>query len=215
MSSIQTWKTGDSVTLRGIYNGRVWYLQSAIVVKDTEEEVALAVLPGAECAAPSGYINGKHGEQGQWDRWDDYRRDNWQMQEYNWRTNRLLVLLQPRKYYSTIYFWQDDTDKFLCYYVNFQLPFQRSQMGFDTLDLELDIIVNPDLSFEWKDLHEYQKGIEGGILLKAWTDKIEEGKKEVFEKRDKRCYPFDGKWLDWRPASNWSPSKLPADWDKI
>jgi hypothetical protein len=212
---VQKWKIGDSATLRGIYNGRVWYVQSVIVVGDTDEEVVLAVLPGAECAAPWGYINGKHGAQRQWNRWDDYKRDNWQMQKYIWHTNRLLVSLQARKYYSTIYFWRDDTGEFLCYYINFQLPFKRSHAGFDTLDLELDIIVNPDLSFEWKDLYEYQKGIDGGVLLKVWTGKIEEAKVEIFEKIEKRCYPFDGKWLAWTPSQDWPSPTLPTNWDKI
>jgi hypothetical protein len=70
------WKKGDIVAFRGIYNGRVSYIQSAVVVHYRPEEVALDVLPGAECFAPEGYINGRHGPAGKWDRWDAYIKGN-------------------------------------------------------------------------------------------------------------------------------------------
>jgi hypothetical protein len=38
---------------------------------------------------------------------------------------------------------------------------------------------------------------------------------EVMERLEKRQYPFDGSWLDWKPDETWSPPKLPANWDKI
>jgi hypothetical protein len=65
------WKPGDHVLLRGIYNNHVWIAQSSIVVKDDPAEVALALLPGAGCAVPEGYLNRKHGTGGKWSRWDD------------------------------------------------------------------------------------------------------------------------------------------------
>src|SRR5512138_3101484 len=132
-----TWKPGEAVALRGIYNQHPWYIQSAVMVHDKPEEVALAILPGAECCAPEGYINGKHGPTGQWDRWGEYVQNNWKLQRYTWRTNRLLILLQPEKYYASYYFWQADKNLFTGYYINFQLPFRRSAVGLDTLDLEL------------------------------------------------------------------------------
>lgn len=209
------WLPGDSVAFRGIYNNCVSYIQSAIVVQDTSDEVALAILPGAECFAPEGYIHGKHGTSGQWDRWDTYENGDWKMEGYTWHTNRLLVLLHPEKYYSSIYFWQADTNQFFCYYINFQLPFRRSRIGFDTFDLELDIIVEPTFEWRWKDAEDYQQGIQRGFLLNEWVQEIDTAKQEVFEKIENRQYPFDGSWLDWMPDSSWSPPTLPANWDKI
>ena len=209
------WKSGDHVALRGVYNKRVWYIQSALVVQDGPEEVALAILPGAECTAPEGYINGKHGPNRQWDRWEDYVTDNWKMQSYIWHTNRLLILLQPEKYYATVYFWQANENRFLCYYINFQLPFQRTKIGFDTLDLELDIIIEPTFEWQWKDMDDYQSGIVHGVILSKWMQGIEEAQKEIFEKLEKHHYPFDGTWLNWMPDPDWSPPKLPENWDKM
>jgi protein associated with RNAse G/E len=127
----------------------------------------------------------------------------------------LLILLQPGKPYSIIYFWREATDQFLCYYVNFELPFRRSNLGFDTFDLELDIVIKPTYEWSWKDTDEFNNGIQQGILSKEWIDQIDCAKPEVFEKIEKRQYPFDGKWLDWKPDPKWLPSKLPKNWDKI
>jgi hypothetical protein len=35
------------------------------------------------------------------------------------------------------------------------------------------------------------------------------------EQLEKRLYPFDGSWQDWKPDPNWQPPRLPGNWDKI
>jgi protein associated with RNAse G/E len=112
-------------------------------------------------------------------------------------------------------FWDDASNQFLCYYINFQVPFKRRQWGIDTLDLDLDIVIDPDFSFKWKDEEDYQKAIEHGLFTPEWVQGIENAKPEIFEKLEKRLYPFDGSWLDWKPDPNWEPPKLPENWDKI
>jgi hypothetical protein len=204
-------KAGEVVALRGIYNQRVWSAQPAIVVKDSPEEAALAILPGTECMVPKGYSNGK---QGSWRRWD-YKKREWELESFIWHSNRLLVLLEPEKFYATIYFWREDTNQFLCYYINFQLPFWRSPCGFDTLDLELDIIIDPERNWRWKDEDDYQKAIDGGIILKKWSNEINLAKLDIFEKMKKQKYPLDGKWLNWKPDTKWATPKLPANWNKV
>jgi protein associated with RNAse G/E len=209
------WKPGDHVLLRGIYNNHVWIAQSSIVVKDDPAEVALALLPGAGCAVPEGYLNRKHGTGGKWSRWDDYLNDRRDMQEFNWHTNRLLLLMEPESYYGAVYFWNHASNEFLCYYINFQLPFTRTAHGFDTLDLELDIVIEPSYEWQWKDAEEYQEGIAKGVFQPQWIEKIDQAKAEVFQKLESKAYPFDGSWLNWMPDPRWSPPKLPEDWDKL
>jgi len=212
---INTWKSGNVIALRGIYEGHVSYMQSAIVVRDGPEEVALAILPGAECCAPADYVNGKYGKSGRWDRWAAYIQGNRELQAYTWQINRLLILLHPEKYYGSYYFWEAATNRFLCYYINFQLPFRRNQIGFDTFDLELDIVIKPTYEWHYKDEEDYRRGIACGILLEEWVHEINAAKPEVFDKLAKRQYPFDGTWLDWKPNPNWTPPPLPENWDKI
>jgi len=206
-----TWKPGDVISWRGIYRERIWHSQTVIVVQDTSEELVLTLLPGTECVAPEGYLLGKNSFQRRW----NFKEKDWQLEKYSWHTNRLLLLLEPEKYYSIIYFWNHETNHFLCYYINFQLPFQRVQSGIDTLDLDLDLIINPDFSYVWKDVDDYQKAIENEIIFPEWIQRIEEAKSDVFNTLEKRQYPFDGSWLDWISDPAWSPPKLPENWDKI
>jgi hypothetical protein len=208
------WNLGDTVALRGIYQNQPWYVQSAIVVKDSPEEIALAMLPGAECVAPYGYIHQKHGIEGKWVRWEEMLTLPWRLEKYAWHTKRFLILLKPDAFYATMHIWEDATNSFKCYYINFQLPFKRSHCGFDTFDLELDIVVKPDNTWHWKDIEEYKCGIEAGILLPEWVQGIEAAKPEVFDMIEKRQYPLDGHWLNWRPDPGWIAPKLPVNWDQ-
>ena len=138
----------------------------------------------------------------------------WRQEKYLFHTNRFLILLKPGDFYATIYIWQHETNLFQCYYINFQLPFQRSHCGFDTFDLELDIVIGPDYGWRWKDAEDYQRGIEAGILLPEWVRGIETAQKDVFDKLEQRQYPLDGHWLDWKPNPTWTAPKLPENWDQ-
>jgi protein associated with RNAse G/E len=205
------WNPGDVISWRGIYRSRVWHAQTVIVVRDAPDETVLTLLPGTECMSPEGYSLGKNSYKRRW----NFKEKDWQLEKYSWHTNRLLLLLEREKYYSTMYFWNHGTSEFLFYYINFQVPFQRSQCGIDTLDLDLDLIIHPDFSYEWKDAEDYQKAIENEIILPEWIQGIDRAKREIFEKLEKRLYPYDGSWLNWIPDPTWSPPTLPENWDKI
>jgi len=208
---VDLWKSGDVIVWRGIYRNQVWHAQPVIVVEDTPEEMCVTLLPGTECVAPEGYLDGKDSAKRRW----SFKEKDWKLENYAWRTNRLLILLEPDTYYSTMFFWRADSNDFLLYYINFQLPFQRSHCGIDTLDLDLDLIINPDFSFRWKDEDDYQKAIDHEVIMPEWTQAIEIAKNEIFNKLEKRQYPYDGSWLNWMPDPNWLPPKLPENWDKI
>jgi predicted RNA-binding protein associated with RNAse of E/G family len=205
------WKPGDVIAGRGIYRERVWNVVPAFVVADSSEELVLALIPGTECMYEENYAKGKKNNS----RRSDYKDEDWVLKEFVWRTNRVLSIVEPEKYYSIMFFWNHEHNKFLGYYVNFQLPFKRSHCGFDTLDLDLDIHIEPDLSFHWKDEDDYQIAVDRGVIFSEWIQGIEDAKKEIFDKLERRQYPFDGAWLNWMPDPNWSPPKLPLNWDKI
>ena len=209
--SLNTWKPGDTIVWRAIFRNRIWNALPVIIVKDAPQEIVVTLLPGAECMTEAHYVEGKKNGNRRW----DFKDRDWQLDKYTWKTNRLLLILQPERYYSPILFWNHESNQFLCYYINFQLPFQRNHNALHTLDLELDLVVNPDLSYKWKDLDDYQNAVEHNVIFPEWIQGIEAAKHEIFDKLEKRQYPFDGSWLDWQPDPGWSPPALPANWDKI
>jgi len=205
------WKPDDVIASRGIYRNRVWSVIPTIVVGDCLEELALALLPATECLVEETYSKGKKAARRLW----DFKVADWRLAPFFWHSSRLLLLHEPDKFYSTWLFWHETDKEFLGYYINFQLPFRRSHCGIDTRDLELDIDISPDLSFNWKDQDEYQKAIDCALILPEWTQEIEKAKLEILDRLEKCQYPFDGSWLDWTPDPTWSPPTLPGNWDKI
>lgn len=205
------WNPGDLVVWRGIYRKQVWHAQPTILVKDSAQEIVLALLPGTECIAEESYPKGKKSGRRRW----FFINQDWKLAKYTWQTNRLLLIFEPNRYYSMVLFWNHESNNFLCYYINFQLPFRRNHYAVDTLDLDIDLIINPDFTHEWKDINDYESAIEHGVISHEWIQGIEDAKPEIFDRIEKRQYPFDGSWLDWLPDPNWSPPTLPENWDKI
>ena len=207
------WKPGNVIAWRGIFRNRPWHIQSVVVVKDDlPQELVVCILPGAESVAERTYTEG-HKKDGK-RRWD-FKNHDWELKTYAWHTNRVLAITEPSKYYSIMLFWNHASNEFLGYYVNFQLPFQRSHCGIDTLDLDLDIDIDPDLTFRWKDEDDYKEAIEHGLITSEWTAGIEAAKPEILNRLENGQYPFDGSWLDWKPNPSWTAPKLPVNWDKI
>jgi hypothetical protein len=209
------WEAGESCVLRGIVNNQVWLAQSVIVVKDAPQETVLLLLPGARCAFPQGYAGWRNKETPGETRWQEARHVPLVLRELDWQTNRILIFLEPQKYYSCFLFWDHQTGRFGCYYINFQLPFRRSHCGFDTLDLDLDIVIDPQYHWKWKDVDEYQAGIQEGGIQDEWVQGIERSQAEVFDRINQRMYPLDGSWLDWQPEPGWAPPKLPESWQVV
>jgi len=205
------WQPGDVISWRGIYRERIWHVQPTILVKDNVQEVVTTLLPGTECIAEETYPKGKKNGQRRW----YFMNRDWQLAKYTWQTNRLLLIFEPEKYYSTILFWNHQRDDFLCYYINFQLPCKRNRCALDTLDLDLDLIVNPDFTHEWKDLDDYENAINHGVISSDWAKEIDAARNDVLKRIEARQYPFDGSWLHWKPNPIWLPPTLPEDWDKI
>ena len=205
------WKPGEVIASRGIYRKKVWSVIPTIVVRDCLEELVLALLPATECLVEETYSRGKNAANRLW----DFKVADWKLAPFIWHSNRLLILHEPEKFYSTWLFWHENSNEFLGYYINFQLPFRRSHCGIDTMDLEFDLDINPDLSFKWKDEDEYQKAMDRGLIVPEWIQQIEKAKPEIFGRLEKHQYPFDGSWLDWMPDPTWTPPPPPKNWDKI
>lgn len=207
------WAIGDNCVLRGIVNNQIWMAKSVIVVKDKPEETVLLLIPGAQCAFPEGYWRWKKNrDYSQGTRWQEAKREHILHREFTWQRNRILMFLEPEKYYSWSIFWDHASNQFGCYYLNYQLPYQRSHCGFDTLDLDLDIVIDSEYNWEWKDEEDYRVGIREGSIQDEWVKGIEKSQEEVFDRINKHSYPLDSSWLEWQPSLTWLPPKLPKEW---
>jgi hypothetical protein len=203
---------GDTALIRSLVNGRLWLMQSVTVVKDTPEETVLFLGCGAECVYPSGYWRWKRGDPSRGTRWDDEKSMTWTLRKFKWHTHRILMHMVPGQIYATYLMWYDETEEFRNYYINFQTPFQRTALGFNTHDLELDIVIDAEYKVHIKDVEGYTSGLREGCITEQQDQAIKSIKPAIFQMIQDRLYPLDGSWVDWRPDPGWESAKLPANW---
>jgi hypothetical protein len=126
----------------------------------------------------------------------------------------VLRLMVPGEGHSVWICWRPDHDpRFSGFYVNFEEPFRRTAIGFDTNDHTLDIVVAPDLSWRWKDQDDFEERVRQGIYSEAFADKVRADAARVIAAIEARASPFSDGWEEWAPDPTWEPPVLPPAWD--
>jgi hypothetical protein len=83
-------------------------------------------------------------------------------------------------------------------------------VGFDYLDLELDVRIEPSGSWRLEDEDELEEAQRLGVLDAAEADEVRAEAQRVIER-----WPFPTGWEDWRPDVSWGVPALPAGWDVV
>jgi protein associated with RNAse G/E len=106
--------------------------------------------------------------------------------------------------------WTSDLSTFLGWYVNFEVPYQVVDDGLETMDLVLDMIVKPDLTWWWKDRDEFDDAVLRGVLDPDLAGTLETEASRITDLIARRDGPFRPTWSRWRPDRCWSAPSLPA-----
>jgi len=188
------WAAGDVVVRREIAWGHPWLACPVFVVADTSELLATYLPEGA----PFGYLPG----------WPH----PWYPQP-GWRGHGVLMLQRPGESFAVWHFWEDPDRAFSRWYVNFQEPFRRTAIGYDTQDLELDLVIYPDRSWRLKDADLVDQRVREGRFSAAVADSIRADAARMLGELDAgRCF-WDDRWASWRPDPGWAPRALPDGWE--
>ena len=205
---------GTSAALRWVLEGKIVGGRAVKVVEDGPERTLLAWWEGCRGWTTEGLLRRKKGDFSLGTRWEEARRGDWELVEKPWSWSRVLFALEPGKYYGISLFWDVDTGKFRNFYVNFQLPFQRSHAGFDSLDLDLDIIVADDFSWQWKDEDDWAEARASGMLSADVIEGVERARSEVVSRIEEGLGDLPA-WADWEPDPSWGEPCMPENWDSI
>lgn len=131
-----------------------------------------------------------------------------------WRGSHRLVVTRPGAAHAVYMKW-DESWTFGGWYVNLQEPLKRTPSGFSTRDLFLDLVVNPDLTWRWKDEDELDLAVTRGRVTADEATAIRaEGERMVAEIEARR-FPFDGSLIEWRPDPAWPIPQLSGHWSKV
>jgi hypothetical protein len=199
---------GTYVAIRGVVDGGIWSATAATVVEDSPELSVLLVTPGCERQLATSSGHKKDGAL----RWEAVKNGSWDLVSKPWERTRVLWFLEPRRYYSFSMFWNAATGELINYYVNFQVPFTRSHAGFDTLDLDLDIIVPPTFDWHWKDEDDWEDALASGVFTDTHIEGVERAKTEAVKRIERDRLAHLDRWLDWDYPADWTAARLPVSW---
>jgi uncharacterized protein DUF402 len=125
--------------------------------------------------------------------------------ERSWVGDGVLILGRPGRAHSIWLFWEGSA--FKGWYVQLERQWQPFRFGFDTEDHALDIWIERDGSWRWKDEDELEVAVRVGYFTPDEATAIRaEGEQVVAE------WPFPTGWEQWRPYSTWPTPSLPSDW---
>ncbi len=100
------------------------------------------------------------------------------------------------------------------WYVNLEEPWRRTALGFDTRDLILDIVIQPDLTtWHWKDEDELALAISSGTMPEDEARGIREEGLRALERLRRRERPYADGWDRWDPDPAWpTRPEFPEGW---
>ncbi|MGW1433345.1 DUF402 domain-containing protein [Streptomyces sp. NPDC002431] len=119
-----------------------------------------------------------------------------------WRDTELLLWKPPTAWFSVNAFFT--AAGLRNWYVNFEYPARRTDDGFDTFDLAVDLVIDPDLTtLTWKDEDEYAHVRRLGIVTDAEHRCVELARSQALALIEDRAGPFAqaDRWSAWR----WDP----------
>lgn len=132
----------------------------------------------------------------------------------HWSANHALILVKPGDAYDIRLFWSEHDWTFRGWYVNLQRPVRRVSVGFDTADHVLDLVVEPDGAWRWKDEDELAAAVEIGRFTAEEAAAMRAEGERVIERIDSRAWPFDAGYEHWRPDPSWPIPAMPDDWGR-
>jgi hypothetical protein len=180
---------------RDVHRGRVWRAQACRVVEDSPETIVLWMPGGAPAMLPVGADGGRVRIPG----------DEWELEEIATSEDILCVARPGRAHSIYLYPSRDEADRH--WYVNFEEPLRRTPLGLDTFDWKLDLIVQPDRSYRWKDEDELEQAGAAGLVD---PDEVRAEAARVLAE-----WPFPTGWEGWRPDPGWRVPRLPHGWDRV
>ncbi|MBO8191763.1 DUF402 domain-containing protein [Streptomyces oryzae] len=210
---MERFKVGETVVRREVHgSGRVWNEHALRVVADTSEALVAACPPGAETRWPALYVKARtDGDRSvRTEAFDAMAAGTWELVDAVWQDTELLQWKPPAAWFSVNAFYTGAGLR--NWYVNFEHPATRTGDGFETFDLTVDLVVDPDLTgWQWKDEDEYAHVRRLGIVTDTEHRAVDAARDQALAMLTERTGPFadTAAWTAWRWNRAWPTPRLP------
>jgi uncharacterized protein len=186
------------VVQREVLEGYVWSAVPVIEVDlaDSDERIALYRSRGTECWWPS------HPP-------DEHRPANLVTQRalsWEWKMG-LLTVAGTGDDHSVSLMW-DEGWSFWGWYVDIIRPYRPTPIGWDFMDLHLDLVVAPDGTATVKDADELAVAVEWGQISSDEAAAAHERCEQLGEAAAAHAGVFSERWAEWRPDPSWTVPRL-------
>jgi hypothetical protein len=210
-----TFEPGRLVLHRDTHHGRVAFAHPARVVSDDDRGLLLWLARDSVVAVEA-TLDGRGPRDMSFAEWSTTERAP---RPTTWHGPGVLRFFPPEADHS-VWFFRTDGGAFKGWYVNLEEHAVRwddgAVAGIDVVDQDLDIVVAPDRTWQWKDEDEFAERLahpdhywvpdEAAV----WA----EGRR-VIKMVEAADFPFDGTWTDFQPDPGWpTPTELPPGWDR-
>ncbi len=208
------WAPGTQVLWRYRGNGaryrdRVHIARPVTVVRDDPGLLAVWMAPGTPCVRPV-LADGTAVHQEPLA--SRYRKPRVTRVE-QWRGTGVLKLARPGEPWSVWLFWRPGWH-FKNWYVNLEEPRHRWSHGVDSEDHFLDISVEPDGSWSWRDEDEFAQAQADGLVDAELAGRVRAAGRRAVRLIEDWGSPFRDGWQHWRPDPSWPVPELPEGWDR-
>ena len=188
-------------------HGQVVDVKPVTVIEDSDVQIALWLPLGTPTKKPV-LLNHTPGTPRNW------VEGSWALVDSTWQWAELLIVVRPDNCRATWVRWSADR-VFQGWYVNLQSKLCRTHLGFDFRDHQLDIIVEPNRNWRWKDQDELDLAVELGRLTPAQGKAVrEEGQLAVME-IERNSGLYSESLEQWCPEASLTRPKLRADWNDL
>lgn len=187
---------------RQVWHGTVVAGFPTIVIESSADRLVTYVAPGAEFGFVDGAYPGPSGQHP----WHGRR---------GWQGHGMLQVIDVDAWASVQHYWVGRERAFACWYINLQEPMRSTPIGYDSQDLELDIVVDPDGRWSIKDDDLLDQRVAEGRWSASEAKAIRQiGRRVVVDALEPDLWWWERHWADWTPPDVTAP-RLPPGWADV
>lgn len=193
-------RRGDPALFRFVWPWKVFSAMPTTVVEHTPARTVLWITPETPVKWPVGRKVAV----------PRIARGEWTHEDARWFGARLMISEGGASH--SVYLSWDEAGELVGWYVNLEEPWRESEFGFDTIDHLLDVCVDPDRSWRWKDEDHLAEALDVGLFTAQQAKAMRAEGERVIERIEAWAAPFDEGWENWRPDPDWPLPSIPNGW---